>query len=230
MPNHTWNQLTVTGPAADVEAFRVKVDHRTNPELDKPIKIDKEWLDFNGTVPMPKELKDTVSGSMTEKQKAAQEELKLKFGYGNWYDFQKAMWGVKWGAYDQSKPKRIKDGLVYEFNTAWSTPSQWVETTAKIFPTLTFEVEYKDEDDDYGSSNSYEASYKDAYDMTHQKLYKNFLRDITSSEFDKDCKYRDFDKDVLERIKDEDLPLLINFSWDNKELYNLRLTKTTTKG
>jgi hypothetical protein len=227
MPNHTWNRLTITGPAADVEAFRVRVDYRTNPELDKPAKENiEEWLDFNGTVPMPKELKGTTSPPQNDKEKTLQKEYAEKYGAGNWYDWQIKFWGVKWGAYDQSEPEKIEGGLVYEFNTAWTSPSQWVYTTARIFPTLKFDVKYKDEDSN--KSEGYKFSFQKAYRMTHQKSYKKFLHDITSPEFNADNKYRDFDKDVLERVKRDDLPLLVNFPWDDTSLYTQRLASKTT--
>jgi len=228
MPNHTLNVLTVTGPAEDVEAFRVKVDPNINPDLEKPSENNPEWLDFNGSVPMPKELKGTPSPAHTPEEKKTEAILAKKYGAGNWYDWHIENWGTKWGAYSQEELEKTTDGgLIYRFGTAWFTPSKWVESTAKVFPTLKFEVDYKNEDSD--NFENYEYSYQKAHKLVHQKNYKKFLNEITSPEFPKEIKYRDFDKDVLKRIHKKDLPLLINFPWDNLEEYTQHLTNTTMK-
>ena len=99
-------------------------------------------LDFNGTVPMPLEVRCTTYGSNLSKEELAQqEENKKKYGSGDWYGWACRYWGTKWGAYDVG----TVDGGAIRFDTAWSPPTAWLFQTAKQFPTLNFSDDWIDE-------------------------------------------------------------------------------------
>jgi len=57
MPNHCENSVLVTGPEKDVAAFEQRC---VRPDADDGGKLE---FDFNGLIPMPKELKDTTASS-----------------------------------------------------------------------------------------------------------------------------------------------------------------------
>jgi len=95
--------------------------------------IERARTAFNGEgllqefIPVPQDLRDTVSGSMGEDQREAHEAQQKanveKYGYANWYDFCVNEWGTKWeiGA-DGNPAQDIPGGLMLGFDSAWSPP------------------------------------------------------------------------------------------------------------
>lgn len=86
-------------------------------------------------IPIPKELTDTVSGTVGSKesyeQRLLEEKQKLNrefFGYTDWYSFCVAEWGTKWDighgdGYGKLTLKDIKNNTVrIGFDSAWSPP------------------------------------------------------------------------------------------------------------
>jgi len=164
MPNHITNRLTIIGTEEEVAQVRAKI---RGEEADR-------FIDFHKIAPIPKELEGTVSpmriisqeeydiqekkiatNDLTENEKnwgisrsltqALADEYKEKFGHCDWYGWQTANWGTKWNAYEQYSD----DANVIEFDTAWSTPYSLLVNLSKMFPQITFEVEYADEDFGY---------------------------------------------------------------------------------
>lgn len=78
--------------------------------------------------PVPEDLKDTVSGSVSEDQREAHEAQQKrnveKYGYANWYDYCVAEWGTKWDCGEQGASDIHPDGRMLHtfFDTAWSPP------------------------------------------------------------------------------------------------------------
>ncbi len=66
-------------------------------------------------------------------------------GHLNWYDWNIANWGTKWGAYSYSQRFREPAKLVFKFETAWSFPEPIFEALTKQYPALTFDVVTIDE-------------------------------------------------------------------------------------
>lgn len=65
-----------------------------------------------------------------------------QYGHKDWYNWSIANWGTKWNAYQQSKltPESTK------FETAWSTPFPVMCKLSEMFPELSLEIYYADED------------------------------------------------------------------------------------
>lgn len=78
------------------------------------------------------------------------EDLILKYGRSNWYDWQLFNWGTKWDACESFYHKEDK---ILQFETAWSCPSGVIEKMADMFPNLRFNGIYADED--FGSNAGY---------------------------------------------------------------------------
>ena len=173
MPNHTANNLTVSGPNEDVRRFVEAAKSKTDPTY---------FFDFNNIVPMPDELKGTVSptrimeqseidavwakwnlqkenGTLSEWErdkpwglgisKEKHDELISKYGCDNWYDWKTGNWGTKWGAYDTKEwvfgeiNSDTTASIYYE--TAWSPATQFLLKASCEYPTLTFHQEFADE-------------------------------------------------------------------------------------
>lgn len=164
MPNHITNRLIIIGTEEQVKQVReaIKGEH------------EDQFIDFNKIAPIPKELEGTVSpmriisqqeydeqerkireDDLTEFERALglsrgltqalANEYKQKFGHCEWYSWQTANWGTKWNAYDQCEI----DEHIIEFDTAWSNPHDLMIKLSKMFPEVTFEILYADEDFGY---------------------------------------------------------------------------------
>lgn len=163
MPNHITNRLTIIGTEEQVK------------QVLEAIKGEREdqFIDFNKIAPIPKELENTTSPTRIISQKEYDEqekriaegnltdnennwglsrgltpelanEYRKKFGYADWYNWQIENWGTKWNAYEQ-----VQIENVIEFQTAWSTPFSLLVNLSLMFPEVTFEVRFADEDFGY---------------------------------------------------------------------------------
>lgn len=145
MPNYITTNITMSGPTEDRE------------ELLNKVKNDESLFDFNQIIPMPTELKsiqapvnliskkkwdslddEEQSKFLTRKMSA---ELIDKFGSDNWYDWANKNWNTKWNA-----ECNMADEHWISLETAWGTPYTVIGVLSTLFPTITFYVEYADED------------------------------------------------------------------------------------
>lgn len=62
-------------------------------------------------------------------------------GFIDWHGWKCHHWGTKWNCYDS-----YVEGNVLTFQTAWSFPRPVFEKIAEMFPNLTFEIKFADED------------------------------------------------------------------------------------
>ena len=223
MPNHITNILVVSGPRDELERFRVMVSSENPVIKAKMEKVDEQTvLDFNGTVPMPQFAADGGDG-------------KKSGMFPDWYNWSCDNWGTKWNAYDIEEP--ILEGfnpplneatIRYQFNTAWSPPANWILTTAKMFPTLTFNDDWIDEGGGSGVFNvenedvtdhqqsdhdwrmKHDSNYADTYEFIVNGDYKEVIEQFSAAE---ENDFWDLDEHLFKRIKKKDLPLFVNYSW-----------------
>ena len=120
---------------------------------------------LNEFIPVPQELKDTVSGFHGDPEEQAKLEAQTranidKFGYGNWYDFCVGEWGTKWDVGEQGASDIHPDGkmLHTSFDSAWSPP---VSAYEKL-EAMGFGVEAMF----YEGGMGYAGTYSDGYDDT----------------------------------------------------------------
>ena len=80
-------------------------------------------------IPVPKDLRDTVSGFHGDPVEQAKLEAQTKanlekYGSGNWYDFCVNEWGTKWDCGEQGASDIHPEGrmLHTSFDTAWAPP------------------------------------------------------------------------------------------------------------
>ena len=120
---------------------------------------------LNEFIPVPQELKETVSGFHGDPEEQAKLEAQTranidKFGYGNWYDFCVGEWGTKWDVGEQGASDIHPDGkmLHTSFDSAWSPP---VSAYEKL-EAMGFGVEAMF----YEGGMAYAGTYSDGYDDT----------------------------------------------------------------
>lgn len=84
---------------------------------------------LNEFIPVPQELKDTVSGFHSDPEEQAKLEAQTqsnieKHGYANWYDYCVGEWGTKWDCGEQGASDIHPDGKILHtsFDTAWAPP------------------------------------------------------------------------------------------------------------
>ena len=115
MPNWCSNLLTLTGNSQEILNFnKDNIDNEDN-------------LDFELKVPFPKD-RDFDK---------------------EWYTWRLTNWGTKWSAADTIITFNWEDeenpsikSIVYDFNTAWSPPSEWLSKVSEVYPDIEFELKY----------------------------------------------------------------------------------------
>ena len=97
----------------------------------------------------------------------------LKYGAPTWYDWACANWGTKWSAYDT---EIVEDNTII-FNTAWSRAMPVISKLAEMYPDISFEYQWADEDfgvnvgvaefegGDVVHDEFYEARSREAYEL-----------------------------------------------------------------
>lgn len=77
----------------------------------------------------------------------------LRYGYATWYGWAPDNWGTKWNAYSC---KKVNDNT-FTFETAWSGVPDLMKEMSKLYPNVTFEYAWADEDT---GSNCGRATFK----------------------------------------------------------------------
>lgn len=139
MPNWVSTTLAVRGSEEEVKRFADGI---------KDSKILESY------VSCPIELRDTVSGSVSEDKADAhrqqQESNIAKYGYKDWYDWSYDTWGTKWGDCNTniSNPLKLGDGsweVLIHYQTAWGPADTGFLKVSAMFPTLLFTFDYDEE-------------------------------------------------------------------------------------
>jgi hypothetical protein len=107
----------------------VEVGHEDPSKIRALAKAMEDGEFLNHVIPVPQELKDTVSGfhGDPEEQRKLEEQTARnvqKYGAGNWYDFCTSRWGTKWDVDCQGQVDLHPEGTVVtaSFDSAWSPP------------------------------------------------------------------------------------------------------------
>jgi len=218
MPNHITNILDVTGPKNEVKEFKNRVFSITDI-------TDRVYnFNFNATVPMPDEL--NIESSSREKMEPIYKANMEKFGYKDWYSWSINTWGTKWNSYSVEKYRVIKGGYRFRFDTAWSPPDKWLIKTAELFPSLEFKDWWIDEGGGAGIITLHGETWEDEripdedwlikFNPEYRKEYKFITRgkyDSVIEEYTKNNESSRLSRHLLDRIKDKDLPLFLEFEW-----------------
>lgn len=96
----------------------------------------------------------------------------VRFGFATWYSWNRENWGTKWNSYSN---KKISDNE-FEFETAWRGVEDLIRRLSEMFPNVTIEYKYADEDSGcnvgigtfkrgVGEITNFENLSKEAYDL-----------------------------------------------------------------
>ena len=139
MPNWANNRITVKGSEEDIAKF---VEHiRQRPRL---INTDKEW----------DEQQFTFHSFITPDESVTYEEYHGTNGFvdgksvgdtkGNWYNWNNNHWDTKWDA-NSVDLEVTRDIVFIGFDTAWGPPEPVFRAMTEMFPTLTFNIWWEEE-------------------------------------------------------------------------------------
>ncbi|WOC32132.1 MULTISPECIES: DUF1281 family ferredoxin-like fold protein [Caproicibacterium] len=150
MPNHVANILIAHGDEKQVRAMFEAV---------KNDKIGIGSLDFNKIIPMPENI---FRGNLGTEEFA-------RYGKNNWYDWSVAHWGTKWNSYGYSEntPKGF-DGSRIKFDTAWSSAAPVIEKLSSLYPELSFEYQWADENLGYNTGKKEYEHGKETFSFDPQ--------------------------------------------------------------
>lgn len=165
MPNYTHNYLTVQGVPEALRYFY---------ERNRISDIDAKFMGFHGEQPISfekcvsREI-DTVFANYINRNYIVKSYSEVGFfknlnksenNVDDW-DLMVSIWGTKWDAIDPKVDLTKIDNekkVVYNFDTAWCFPENWLITISKMFHYLTFEIKFTNEDD--GHDQTYIYQYK----------------------------------------------------------------------
>lgn len=69
-----------------------------------------------------------------------------KYGFPTWYEWSINNWGTKWNVYGYEKGLDYSASGNLHFQTAWSAPHPVIQKLAQMYPEISFEHEWADED------------------------------------------------------------------------------------
>jgi hypothetical protein len=170
MPNWVITKIYITGPEDKIKEFEGKC---LRPNEDEDGEFQRAFS-FDRIKQRPEELVNTISPSPKPEVRKVkdmqgneivvevyreninnatpdqQEELRRKYGYSNWYDWNCNNWGTKW---DCSDSHYTEEDKILQFQTAWACPEKIIAEMKLAFPDLRFDGSYADED--FGSNVGY---------------------------------------------------------------------------
>lgn len=82
-------------------------------------------------------------------------EIFKECGAKDWYDWSICHWGTKWNAYETSLETLDEYSVVISFQTAWNGVPNIIQKLTEMFPTITFDYKYADEDMGYNCGEGY---------------------------------------------------------------------------
>lgn len=120
------NELEITGDAGELRRFQDRADARFAPpsERDPYNESSLTPLSFHRLLPVPADISARDYGTP-----------------GGGYEWQKANWGVKWGAANAVLDEE-QDALIYSFDTAWYPPLPLLRRVSADYPKLTFQLAF----------------------------------------------------------------------------------------
>ena len=132
MPNWTHNVLKITGD--EPETIKQMVDffeENTKPESEED---SRPVLTFQASVPRHKDLDISSPAHTDEDKKQAKINIK-KYGFKDWYAWNRHNWGTKWNACN-TEVELTENVLNYTFDTAWDAPREIVRALEHMKETI----------------------------------------------------------------------------------------------
>jgi hypothetical protein len=108
-------------------------------------------------------------------------------GYLNWYEWNIAMWGTKWNAYDCAIRSLDNERLVFVFDTAWSFPMPVFQKLRLLYPDLVFDVASFDEGWGFACTGCFGGANDFTYVDASPELYRRVYGRGPDTEDDEEC-------------------------------------------
>jgi hypothetical protein len=145
MPNWVANRVSVRGSASEVERFEDTARQKPNIWTDEIYKTrvesDEDIFSFANFIAPPQEAVD--SGEYWGTHGFEKGEW-VGHTPNNWYEFNTREWETKWDACEVSRAE-VSGGVDYGFDTAWSPPEPVFRKMSEMFPELTFDIWWEEE-------------------------------------------------------------------------------------
>lgn len=134
-------------------------------------------LDFNKIVPEPRWEEDSQ----------------------DWYQWRIDNWGTKWNANDVDTNNDLNE-ILYHFDTAWGPPIEFVETAAKKFPNLYFQIAFYEEGCCFAGMNE----FKDG-ELAHREIHHGVaeMNQFVADRFDYEIYSEEELQDMLEEEEEK---------------------------
>ncbi len=194
MPNHITNVIEFHG---DKDRIRAMLSAIAMTNEDIPAGVNS--IDFNKVIPMPNYVFKGDIGKTERKQ----------FGRNNWYDWSVEHWGTKWNSYGYHE--QYDNPNILTFDTAWSAPHPVIQKLSELYPDITIEHSWTDEDIGYncGSRTYLEGECIDEY-FPDGKAAIDFA-----------CEVKGDDPSELDLVANQTDTQYINIEAENFELIEL---------
>ena len=157
MPNWVFNHLTVKGDSKDIDVVKAQLNSPFSKEHTswnpKTQTLDTATTTYSNPVFAFWNIVRPTDLYTYAQQSDPNADPKVAWSGDNWYDWNIRNWGCKWdvGISDNNEflgtsMDELKDGGVqYNFDTAWSPPSEAIEKLSSQHPNLTFKLYYEEE-------------------------------------------------------------------------------------
>lgn len=173
----------------------VSISHEDPAMIQKMIDAGNDGKLFDAFVPMPDELRNTVSPSPSN------DALIEKYGSSDWYSWSVNNWGTKWdtefdGVDVLDEGKRIHA----TFNTAWSPPIEYYDRLVD----LGFTVDATYTEEGMGFAGHYVDGEDESVDLHFDKesekwinqISDDVLRDLVMCEYENWLQWQDEEEDA----------------------------------
>lgn len=124
MPNNITNKVQINASDDKIKEILEAIKYD-----DKPLGT----IDFEKIIPIPDNI---FRGDLGPNERA-------KYGENNWHDFCTKFWGSKWNSYSSGE---YNGGNEISFETAWSRVKPIMQKLSEMFPDVSFEYSWADED------------------------------------------------------------------------------------
>ena len=140
MPNWVFNTVTISGDKHALNSFM----ERAEQPYEMWGETRSEKLSFWNFVRPEDSILDEYFGNEREGLSLGE---RLHHNTNHWYDWNIRNWGCKWDASDVYVQDHIDDDTVryLEFNSPWGPPIEAFRAMAGLYPELTFEFHYAEE-------------------------------------------------------------------------------------
>ena len=138
MPNWVFNNLTVSGDAAELDVFK--------HEMAEPYQTRHfEFVRNDATDSLDSiQMEQTHESVFSFWNAIAPEDTEWYFKDGAWYEWNIKHWGVKWDASNAYLTE--EDGkLIYDFDSPWAIPEQALLAISAKYPNLFFDLHSEEE-------------------------------------------------------------------------------------